>query len=70
MSISIYMLPFQYIYIRKTELTDNGKFRLFAANRKRQRQTSVCFMQTGKWKRKFVFLGRRTIKGNRRLLFQ
>jgi hypothetical protein len=35
-----------YIRIRKTELTENGNFRLFAANGKRKRQTSVCFLQT------------------------
>jgi hypothetical protein len=26
--------------------TENGNFRLFAANRKRKRQTSVCLLQT------------------------
>jgi hypothetical protein len=36
------------------ELTENENFHLFAANRKK----------------KFVFLGRQTINGNRRLLFQ
>jgi hypothetical protein len=29
----------------KKELTENGNFRLFAANRKWKRQTSVCFLQ-------------------------
>jgi hypothetical protein len=31
---------------RKTELTENGNFRLFSANGKRKRQTSVCLLQT------------------------
>jgi hypothetical protein len=44
----VYMLPFQYINIQKTELTVNGYFRLFAAN----------------GKRKFVFLGRQMINSN------
>jgi hypothetical protein len=30
---------------RKTELTENGNFRLFAANGKRKRQTSICLLQ-------------------------
>jgi hypothetical protein len=29
---------------RQTELTENGNFRLFAANGKRKRQISVCFL--------------------------
>jgi hypothetical protein len=28
------------------ELTENGNFRLFAANGKRKRQTSVCLLET------------------------
>jgi hypothetical protein len=31
---------------RETELTENGNFRLFAANEKQKRQTSVCLQQT------------------------
>jgi hypothetical protein len=30
----------------ETELTENGNFRSFAANRKRKWQTSVCLLQT------------------------
>jgi hypothetical protein len=45
-----------YVNIRGMELMENGNFRLLAAN--------------GNGKRKFVFLGRQTINGNRRLLFQ
>jgi hypothetical protein len=30
---------------RKTELIENGNVRLFAANGKRKKQTSVCFQQ-------------------------
>jgi hypothetical protein len=51
-----------YIYLRNTELTDNGNFCLFAASGKRKRKTSVCFLhieykyvlpfQTEKGKRK------------------
>ncbi len=41
---------------RKTELTEDGNLRLLAAN--------------GKGKPMFVVLGRQTINGNRRLLFQ
>ncbi len=63
--IYMYMLPFQHtVYIYgKTELTENGNFRLLTVNRKRKRQTAVCFLQTGKGKRKFVFLGRPKING-------
>jgi hypothetical protein len=32
---------------QKTELTENGNFRLFAANGKWKRQTSVCLLDTG-----------------------
>ncbi len=38
------LLPFQYIHIRKTELMENGNFRFFDADGKRERQTSVCFL--------------------------
>jgi hypothetical protein len=41
---------------RETELTEDGNLRLLAAN--------------GKGKPMFVVLGRQTINGNRRLLFQ
>jgi hypothetical protein len=37
---------FIYKYEQKIELTENGYFRLFAANGKRKRQTSVCLLQT------------------------
>ncbi len=37
---------------------------------KQKRQTSVRFLHTENEKRKFVFLGRQTINGNRRLLQQ
>jgi hypothetical protein len=43
-----------YVSKRKTELTENGYFCLFAAN----------------GTQKFVFLGRQTINANRRLLFR
>ncbi len=46
-SICIYI----YIYVRNTELMENGSFRLFAAN--------------GNGKRKFDFHDRKTINGNR-----
>ncbi len=35
----------QYVYRRKTELTENGNFRLCAANVKRKRLTIVCFLR-------------------------
>jgi hypothetical protein len=54
-------------HVSMSELTENGNTRLFAANGKRKRQTFVCLQKNGK--RKFVFLGRQTINGNRRLLF-
>jgi hypothetical protein len=59
MYISICMQQFQYIYIyvRKTELMENGNFRLFAANGKRKRQTSVYFLHV-------VYLGRQTMTVN------
>jgi hypothetical protein len=48
---------------RKTELTENGKFRLFATNGKWKRYTSVCLLQKGNGKREFVFLDRQKING-------
>ncbi len=54
---------------QKTEPTENGNFRIFAANGKRKRKTSVYLAANGNGKRKSVFLGRKTINGNRRLLF-
>ncbi len=36
--------------------TENGKFRLFAANRKRKRQTSVCSLRTENGNGKLPFL--------------
>jgi hypothetical protein len=70
---SVFRLKRQHIYINiniwKTELTENSNFRLFAANRRRKRQTSVCFLQT-KRKTEVWFLGRQTINSNQHLLFQ
>jgi hypothetical protein len=61
---------FQNSANKKPELTENRNFRLFAANTKGKRQTSICLLQmeTENWK--FVFIGRQTINSNRRLLFQ
>jgi hypothetical protein len=66
---SIFMSPFLYVSMftcpclhvsgirkRKTELTQNSSFRLFATNRNGER--------------KFVFHGLQTINGNQRLLLQ
>jgi hypothetical protein len=50
-AVSVYIYT---VYPRKTELTENGNFRLFAENKKR----------------KFVFLGRQTIHGKQRVLCQ
>jgi hypothetical protein len=48
---------------------ENGNSRLFAANGKQKRQTNFrSFSANGKWK--FVYLGRQTKNGNRRLLFR
>jgi hypothetical protein len=47
---------------------ENGNFRLFAANGKRKRQTSVRLLQMRT--EKVDFLGGQTINSNRRLLFQ
>jgi hypothetical protein len=35
-----------FIHTRKTEITENGNFLLFATNGKRKRKTSVCLLQT------------------------
>jgi hypothetical protein len=35
-----------HVVKRKTELTEEGKFRLFTASRERKRQTLVCLLQT------------------------
>jgi hypothetical protein len=48
---------------RKTELTENGNFRLFAA--KGKQKTSIFLLQM-----EVYFLGRETINSNRQLLFQ
>jgi hypothetical protein len=37
---------FPEFHNRKTELKKNGNFLLFAANGKRNRQTSICLLQT------------------------
>ncbi len=52
----ICIIVYVYMYIRKTKITENGNFRLFAAN--------------GKGKRTFVFLCLQTINGNRHSLCQ
>ncbi len=39
-------------------------------NGKKKQQTSVCFLQMENSRWKFVFFGRQTINGNRRLLFR
>jgi hypothetical protein len=51
------------------ELTENGNFRLFAANGKQKRQTSVRLLQM-RTENEVDFLGGQTINSNRRLLFQ
>jgi hypothetical protein len=55
---------------RKIELSENRSFRLFAANRKRKWQTTRLLAANRNRKWKFVFLGQKTINGNRQLLFQ
>ncbi len=62
-----YVLPFQYFNIRKTKLTENGNFRLFAANGKRKGKLLFVFC---KQKYKSVFLGQQTINGYQHLQFQ
>jgi hypothetical protein len=49
------------------ELTENGNFRLFAANGKIETANFVCFLQM-ETEYGSYFLGRQTINGNRRLL--
>jgi hypothetical protein len=44
------------MYIRNTELIENGNFHLFAAKGKQKQQTPVCFLHMEKEKRKMVFL--------------
>ncbi len=46
-----------YMFIWKTELKENGIFRLFAANEK-ENENFCLFASNGNGKRKFVFLGR------------
>ncbi len=69
MCISINMLPFQYIY---TKNGTNGQWQVpfVCCKQKTETLNFRLFYVNVKWKLKFVFLGRRTIKGNRRLLFQ
>ncbi len=64
-----------YIYTgtQKTELTENGNFSLFDANRKQKRQLSVCMLQmeTENGSLFFlVFLGWQKINSNQRQLSQ
>jgi hypothetical protein len=62
--------PFNIYSIGKFELTENGNFRLFAANGKQKRQTSVCLLRTDMENGcLFSFAGKLLIC-NRRLLFQ
>jgi hypothetical protein len=55
------------MYVGKMELTEISNFRLFAANGKRKRPASVCFLQMESGS---LFFGRQKINGNRCLLFQ
>jgi hypothetical protein len=55
---------------RKTELTGNDNFLLFAANGKTETANFRLFATKGNGKRKFVFIGQQTINSNRRLLLQ
>jgi hypothetical protein len=70
----VFLSLYRYIYIRhlyiyrKMELTENGNFSLFAA--KQETETANFHLSSENGKRKFVFLGRQTINGNRSLLFQ
>jgi hypothetical protein len=59
------MLLFQYVQMKKMELTEYGNFRLFAATGKRKRQTSIYLLQTETENGSFLFLGRQTINSNR-----
>jgi hypothetical protein len=55
----------------KTEPTENGNFCLFATNRKRKLQTSICLLQTEMEHRSLFILfnlGWQMMNGNRRLL--
>ncbi len=64
---SISMSPCFRFRKQKTELTENGNLRCFAANGKRKQQTSVCLLQAETENRSlFSLVG----KGNQRLLFQ
>jgi hypothetical protein len=65
--VSTSMSLFPEFCEQKTELTENGNCRLFAANG----NGKLSFLAAnGNRKLKFVILGRQTINGNRRLLFQ
>jgi hypothetical protein len=67
------MSPCLHVYISmrpefrkwKTELTENGNFRLFWYKQKTETATSVCLLENGNGKQKFVFLGRQTRNGSR-----
>jgi hypothetical protein len=56
---------------RKTELMKNGNFHWFVCCKQKKEMANSClFAANGNGKRKFVFLSRQTINGNRRLVFQ
>jgi hypothetical protein len=54
------------MYIRKTELTEKGNFRLFAANGKWKRQSFVCLLQMETENESLFSLVGKTINGNQR----
>ncbi len=69
----VFMSPYTSLNVSgilQTEIRTNGKRQLPFMCCKRKTANFCLFAATGTGKRKFVFLGRQTINGNRRLLFQ
>ncbi len=54
----------------KTKLKENSNFCLFAEKGNCKWKTSVCFLQTETESRSLFFLGRQSINGKWRLLYQ
>jgi hypothetical protein len=58
------------VYIPKTKLTENGNFRLFAVNGKKELENVCLFAANRNQKWKLFSLVGKKINGNRQLLFQ
>jgi hypothetical protein len=68
--LHVYVSMFQEFPKRKTELNRKRQFPFVCYKRKTETANFHLFAANENGKRRFVILGRQTINGNRRLLFQ